>query len=121
MTEGLDDLCKSFEMIDAGTLTPTKIRAFREVCMSGSPLAEDCDVAVGVLVLDDGDPDDNIAMATDRIVDAINARVRSRSKGPDPGKEVQRTAVSELDFGPLRQLPYTFAHQILFGEEGDVR
>lgn len=68
--------------VDAGTLTPAKIRALREVCANGSPLAEDCDVAVGDLVLDDGNPDDNIAMATDRIVDAINARVRSRNKEP---------------------------------------
>lgn len=37
-------------------------------------------VALGQLVLDDGDPDDNVAMATDRVVDAINARVIARSK-----------------------------------------
>lgn len=66
--------------VDANALTPAKIRAFREVCMNGSPLAEDCAVAVGDLVLDDGDPDDNAAMAIDRIVDAINTRVRSRGK-----------------------------------------
>lgn len=39
---------------------------------------------------------------------------------PDPGREVQRTVVAELDIVPLRQLPYTFAHQTLFGE-GDER
>jgi len=66
--------------VDVGSLTPVKIRAFREMCMSGSPLAEDCDVAVGDLVLDDGGPDDGVAMAIDRIVDAINMRVRSRHK-----------------------------------------
>lgn len=66
--------------VDAGSLTPVKIRAFREMCMSGSPLAEDCDVAVGDLVLDDGGSGDSVAMAVDRIVDAINTRVRSRNK-----------------------------------------
>lgn len=62
------------------TLTSGKIRALRSLCMNGSPLAEDCMVALGEFVLDDGDPEDNKAMAVDRIVDAINARIQ-RNKG----------------------------------------
>lgn len=66
--------------VTAQTVTPYQIRALRSFCMNGSPLAEDCMVALGELVLDDGDPEDNKAMAIDRIVDTINARVQSRTK-----------------------------------------
>lgn len=66
--------------VTAQTVVPSQVRALWYVCMDGSPLAEDCAVALGQLVLDDGDPDDNVAMATDRIVDAINARVAARNK-----------------------------------------
>jgi hypothetical protein len=66
--------------VTARTVTPAQIRALWHVCMDGSPLAEDCAVSLGQHVLDDGDPDDNVAMAIDRIVDAINARVAARNK-----------------------------------------
>jgi len=66
--------------VTAQTVTPYQIRALWHLCMDGSPLAEDCAVALGELALDDGDPDDNKAMAIDRIVDVINTRVQSRTK-----------------------------------------
>lgn len=66
--------------VTAQSVTPYQMRALLHVCMSGSPLAEDCMVALGELVLDDGDPEDNKAMSIDRIVDAINSRVQSRIK-----------------------------------------
>ncbi len=66
--------------VSAQTVTPGQVRALSQVCMNGSPLAEDCMVALGELVLDDGDPEDNKAMSIDRIVDAINARIQSRNK-----------------------------------------
>lgn len=66
--------------VSARTVTSSQVRALWHVCMDGSPLAEDCAVALGQLVLDEGDPDDNVAVATDRIVDAINARVLARNK-----------------------------------------
>lgn len=66
--------------VSARTIAPSQIRALWYLCMDGSPLAEDCAVALRLLVLDGGDPDDNVAMATDRVVDAINARIHARNK-----------------------------------------
>lgn len=63
--------------VTAETLTDEEIRWVRDRAMGGSPLSEDTLVATGDLILDDGDPDDNIAMALERIaayVNAINSR-----------------------------------------------
>ncbi len=63
--------------VTAENLTDEIVREVRDRVMGGSPLSEDTLVALGDLVLDDGDPDDNINMARDRIavhVTAINAR-----------------------------------------------
>lgn len=60
----------------AYTVTDEQIRDLLASCMNSSPLSEDCLVALEDLVLDDGDPDDNIAMALDRIAVAINARAK---------------------------------------------
>lgn len=62
--------------VTAEALTDEEIREVRDRVMGGSPLREDTMVALGDLVLDDGDPDDNIEMARERIAAAINARAR---------------------------------------------
>ncbi len=61
-------------VVEPDDLTDAQIRDVHDSCMNGSPLAEDCLVAIGDLVLDEGDPEDNIAMAHDRIAAVINAR-----------------------------------------------
>lgn len=61
-------------MITAENLTDEQVRAVRDSVMNGSPLSEDCAVALDELVLDDGDPNDNIEMARERIAAAISVR-----------------------------------------------
>jgi hypothetical protein len=58
------------------TLTEEMIREVRDRVMGGSPLSEDTLVALGDLVLDEGDPDVNQADARDRICAWINERAR---------------------------------------------
>lgn len=60
--------------LTAADLTDEMIREVRDRVMGGSPLSEDTLVATGYLVLDDGDPDDNIEDARERIAAYINAR-----------------------------------------------
>ena len=67
-------------MVTPQTLTEEMIREVRDRVMGGSPLSEDALVALGDLVLDDGDPDVNLADARDRICAWINQRTRE-SKG----------------------------------------
>jgi len=56
------------------TLTDEMIREVRDRVMGGSPLSEDTLVALGYLILDEGDPDVNISDARDRICAWINRR-----------------------------------------------
>ncbi len=60
--------------LTAADLTEEMIREVRDRVMGGSPLSEDTLVAAGDLILDEGDPDVNIASARDRICAYINAR-----------------------------------------------
>jgi len=55
-------------------ITEEIIREVRDIAMGGSPLSEDTLVALGDLILDDGDPDVNIADALDRICTFVNKR-----------------------------------------------
>ncbi len=55
------------DRIHPGDLTEEQIRDVRDHVMGGSPLSEDTLVASGDLILDEGDPDVNIADARDRI------------------------------------------------------
>ncbi len=53
-------------------LTDEMVREVRDRVMGGSSLSEDTLVVLGDLVLDEGDPDVNIADARDRICAWIN-------------------------------------------------
>lgn len=64
--------------VTAEDLTDEGIREVRDRVMGGSPLSEDTLVATGDLVLDDGDPEVNIADARDRIAAWINQRNAER-------------------------------------------
>ncbi len=68
------------DRIRPGDLTEEQIRDVRDRVMGGSPLSEDTLVASGDLILDEGDPDVNIADARDRIA----AHLSRKKAAPAP-------------------------------------
>lgn len=62
--------------VDASSLTSTKVRGLRRLVADDSSLAAHCDVLLCRLRRSDAE----IALSMSVVVDAINARVRSRSK-----------------------------------------
>lgn len=87
-------------------LTEEMIREVRDRVMGGSPLSEDTLVALGDLVLDDGDPDVNIADARDRICAWLNEHNARRNVSGRPGRLVRLTKCSTFKLaivlGPSR-------------------